>query len=213
VTGPRSDLTDPDIDDVADALTGVTLPCPCSHPSGEIGDAVQDIVDQRYDILPIHEDGCTCGCAQRGVKDRTVLGDIGFAAGEHSVDAFRQFRVFCELEQKLERFIDDAILRIIQFDTHGRGGEAFAAGRIIGEQIAQMPIPNLFMVRFQSVPRAASRGRDATRLALPLLAFLLCSSSEKSALAAILLGTRGLSGTPTNQARKNGRASRVCGGL
>ena len=87
----------------------------------------------RHDVLPVHDDGCPGGSAQRGVKNCAVLRDIDLAAGKHRVDAFPQSRLVCELDQKLERFIGDAIFGIVQFDTCGRSGEAFAAGGVVGE--------------------------------------------------------------------------------
>ena len=74
-------------------------------------------------------------------------------AGEHRVDAFPQSRVSCELEQKREGFVGDAILGVIQFDAGGGGREPLAACGIFGEQLAEMQLANFSIVGFEGLPR------------------------------------------------------------
>ena len=47
---PEVRSADADVDYVADALAGVTLPGAIAQPIGEIGHLVQDGVDLRHDI-------------------------------------------------------------------------------------------------------------------------------------------------------------------
>jgi hypothetical protein len=48
------------------------------------------------------------------VQDRTVFRDVDLLAAEHGVNALAQAGFIGELQEQLEGFVSDAVLRVIQ---------------------------------------------------------------------------------------------------
>jgi hypothetical protein len=95
------------------------------------------------------------------MQDGSLLGDIDLFAPKHGVNTGVQAGFLGELQEKLERCVRDAILRVIQIDAQGLDGQAFAARRIIREQLAKMQFPDLLEMGFEGLPsRALSEGWD-----------------------------------------------------
>ena len=76
--------------------------------------------------------------AQRHVQDGPLLGDVDLLAAKHGVDPLAQAGFLGQLKQQLERFVGDAILRVIEVNARGLGCHALAALGIIREQLAEM---------------------------------------------------------------------------
>ena len=87
---PEVGAADADVDDVADALAGVALPCAAAHAVGEVGHPVEHGVDLGHDVLAVDDDRRAARCAQRHVQHGAVLGDVDLLAREHGVDALAQ---------------------------------------------------------------------------------------------------------------------------
>src|SRR5262252_6205835 len=81
---------DADVDDVANALTRVSLPLAVADPIGELRHLVEHCVDMRYDILAIDDDRGPPWRTQGNVQHSAVLGDVDLVAAEHCVDALAQ---------------------------------------------------------------------------------------------------------------------------
>jgi hypothetical protein len=56
------------------------------------------------------------------------------------------------LKQKLERFVGDQILRVIEINSQTLDRQPFPALGIVGKEIAEMRLLNLFRVSFESLP-------------------------------------------------------------
>jgi len=65
--------------------------------------------------------------AQGHVQHRSVLGAVDFLAREHGVDAFAQAHRLGQIQQQAQRFLRDAVLRIVQKQAGGLGAEALGA--------------------------------------------------------------------------------------
>ena len=93
------------------------LPLATTDSVGEIGHTVEHGVHLWRHVLAVHDYGCISRCTQRGVQNRSLLRDIDFLSAKHRVDSFPQARFLGELQQQVEGFGRDAILRIIEKKT------------------------------------------------------------------------------------------------
>ena len=109
-------------------------------------------MDVRYDVPAIHQDAGFFRRPQRDVQRRAVFGEVDFVAAKHGVDAFPQPGFGCQLEEQLQRFVGDAVFRIIQIESGGLQGHSFAAFWICGEEITKVQIAGLLEVRGQGAP-------------------------------------------------------------
>ena len=85
---------DADVDDVADALAGVSLPCSAANLVGEGGHLVEHSVHAGDYIFAVDLDRFAFGRAERDVQDGAVFGDVDLVAAEHRVDALLQAALF-----------------------------------------------------------------------------------------------------------------------
>ncbi len=81
---------DADIDDIADALAGMTVPFPAAQPGGKIGHLVEHGVHVGHDVASIVHEASVARRAQRDVQHRAVFGDVDLVAAEHGRDALRE---------------------------------------------------------------------------------------------------------------------------
>ena len=87
---PEVGTADADVDHVADAFAGVTLPCAAPDPVGEIGHLVQHGVNLGHDVLAVNDDRRRSRRAQGHVQNGTVLRDVDLVTPEHGVDSLAQ---------------------------------------------------------------------------------------------------------------------------
>ncbi len=90
------------------------------------------------DVFAVDHDRFAFGRAQGDVQDGAVFRDVDLVAAKHRFDVLLQAALFGELEEQLERFIGDAVLRVIEEDADGFGGVARAALRILVEELTQV---------------------------------------------------------------------------
>jgi hypothetical protein len=86
------------------------------------------------------------------VQDGTLLGDVDLLAMEQAVDVRPQIGLLGELQEELERLVGDAVLRVVQEDADGLGGQALAAPRIVGEELPEMQTTDRPGVGFEGLP-------------------------------------------------------------
>ena len=139
---PEVGAADADVDDVANALAGVALPRAAADAVGEVGHLVEHGVDLRHHVLAVDDDGCSSRRAQGHVQDGPVFRDVDLLAPEHGVDALAQAGFLGQLQEQLERFVGDAVLRVVEVDAHRLGGHALAALGVVREELAQMQLPD-----------------------------------------------------------------------
>jgi hypothetical protein len=58
----------------------------------------------------------------------------------------------CQVEQEPQRLFGDAVLRIIEVDAGGFGLHPLATLRVVGEQLAQVPVADHAMMGFKRLP-------------------------------------------------------------
>ena len=125
--------------DVANAFSGMARPGAAADPVGEIGHLVEHGVHFGHDVLAIHYDGGALRRAQGDVQNGAVFGDIDFLAAEtwrRSSCADPDSSASCN--EELQRFVGDAILRVIEINACGLNRHPLSALRVIREQLPQM---------------------------------------------------------------------------
>ena len=129
---------DPDINDVANALAGVSLPFAGADAAGEFRHLIEDGVDLGHDVFAVQHNRFVFGRAEGHVQHGAMLGEVNFVSAKHGVDLRAQARLLGQLEEEAESLLRDAILRIVEEDTHGFGGHALAALGVFREQASEM---------------------------------------------------------------------------
>jgi hypothetical protein len=64
------------------------------------------------------------------------------------------------LTEELDRFVGNAILRVIQVDAHSLGRETLTAFWVIREQIAEVQLPDFLTMPFERLPYRPLGNRD-----------------------------------------------------
>ena len=134
--------------------------CPFHSPLrtrlAEVGHLVEHGVDLGHNVFAIDDDGCSFRRAQGHVQDRPLLRDVDLLAAKHGVDSRSQARLLGQLQEKLEGFVGDAVLRVVQEEPRSLGRHPLAALGVIREELAQMQFPDLLVVGFEELSRPAA---------------------------------------------------------
>src|SRR5262249_17213274 len=75
-----------DVDDVADALSGVTLQLTAADAVRKRGHLVEDGVNLRHDVFAVDDDRCPPGCTECHVQHRAIFRDVDLFAAKHRLD-------------------------------------------------------------------------------------------------------------------------------
>ena len=152
---PEVGAADADVDDVANALAGVALPGAAAHAVAEVRHLVEHGVHLGHHVLAVDDDGGAARRAQGHVQDRAIFRDVDLLTPEHGVDARAQAGFLGQLQEELEGFVGDAVLRVIEVEAHGLDRQALAACGIIRKELAEMQFPDLLMVGREGLPGRA----------------------------------------------------------
>ena len=123
-----------------------------------------------HDVLAVHDDRRAARRAQRDVQHGAVLGHVDLVAAEHGVDALAQAALLGESTEQRQRLVGDAVLRVVEVEAGGFRRQALAAGRVVGEERAQMQAAD----RLRSGPASAFHAGRAVSggVSVILLSFL-----------------------------------------
>ncbi len=80
-------------------------------------------MDSRHDVFPVDEYRLAERCTQGDMQYRPLLRRVDLVAAKHCRDTARQTARFGECEKQAQRLIGDAILRIVEIESGGLGGE------------------------------------------------------------------------------------------
>src|SRR5215472_1317 len=138
---------DADVDDVTNPLTSVPLPFTAADAVGEIRHPVEHRMNMWDDVLAIDDNRCPSWRPQGNVQHSPVLGGSDFVAPEHRVDARAQTALFGQFNEQPYGFIGDAVFRIVEIHTGSLHRQLLTTLRIVSEQVAQMPIAHLLVMR------------------------------------------------------------------
>jgi len=87
------------------------------------------------------------------VEHGALLGRVDTVAAEHRLDLLAQPARVGQSDEKTDRLIRDAVLRVIEGQAGGLHGEALAARRVVGEQRSQVHVAHLLVMRHKRPPR------------------------------------------------------------
>src|SRR5262245_46722268 len=150
--GPEIRSADADIDDIADALVRVALPCAAAHSLGEIRHPVENGPDLGHDIRAVAFDGCAARRTQGHVQHCAVLRDVDLVAAEHRLHALLEPGLSGELDQQLQRLVGHAVFGVVKIESHGLDREPLAALGVLCKELPQMQIFEPLVVRLQRFP-------------------------------------------------------------
>ncbi len=166
--GPQVRSPDADIHDVADALAGVTQPLPAADPVRERSHPVEHGMHLGHHVDAVDEDRRAARCSQRHVQHGALLGQVDPVAAEHGVDARAQAGLFRKFEQQADRVVGGAVLRIVQVHTGCLERHAFAAGRVLRKEAAQVPRSDRLAMLLESRPgRQCCHGSNVGHVTCP----------------------------------------------
>src|SRR5207253_10937435 len=97
-------------------------------------------------------------------------------AAEHGINAPGQAAFLGQPEQQTECRIGYAMLRVVEIESGGFGGQTLAPAWIVGEELAQMPLAHLLVVFSQGFPRRERSQRWLRGHRWPALVDAPCSS-------------------------------------
>src|SRR5262249_58666691 len=84
---PEVGTADTDIDDVANAFSGMALPLAAADAVGEFGHLVEHGMNVAHHALSLDYNRRPSWRTQRNVQDPAIFRDVDFLASEHRVDS------------------------------------------------------------------------------------------------------------------------------
>jgi hypothetical protein len=122
-----------DIDDVADAFAGVPQPLAAANLVGKSRHPIENHMYFRYNVYAVHKHALALGGTQGGMQHRVLFGHVDFVAVEHGLNACVQAAFLRQGQQKLQAFVGDAVLGVIEINAGRLGSKPCTALRISGE--------------------------------------------------------------------------------
>jgi hypothetical protein len=118
-------------------------------------------VRMRRPLAAVHLDPGSGRGAQRDVQHRSTLRRIDLLAGEHRLDVSAQAGPFGQGDEQGDGRRGEPVLRIVEVDAVRLGGERLPAGRVLGEQPAQVHVGDFGGVLLERRPlgRRVDRNR------------------------------------------------------
>ena len=151
---------DTDVHDRADAAAGGSDPGAGAHLLGECGEPVELLVDGLDDVLAVDHERSRARHAERDVERGASFRDVDRLAAEHRLHLLLEPALDGELPEELHRVVGDAMLRVVEIEALGLGGQTLASARIAGEELAEIEVANLPVVPLEPPPH----GRLAEQL-------------------------------------------------
>src|SRR4029079_17899066 len=179
---------EPDVDDVADALAGIAAPLAVADLVGKGSHPIEHRVHFGNDVDAVDDDPFALRRPQGDVKNGAFFRDVDPVAREHGRDARLQAARLGEIHQQPDRLLADSVLRVVEINPGAFGGEAFAAPRVVGKELPQMPVLQCSPMHRQRFPRRAIGQRLGLRLrsgAHRRLRYTRATFSSASLLSAI----------------------------
>ena len=89
------------------------------------------------------------------MQHSSLLCGVDLLPAKHRLDSRLQAGLLGEPKKQLERLVGDAILGVVQVEAHSLHRHPLAARWIVREELSQMKIRRLFVVRIERIPRVA----------------------------------------------------------
>jgi hypothetical protein len=108
-----------------------------------------------HDVDTIDDNALGLGRAQGSVQHGALFRHVDPLTAEHRGHALTQTAFPGQSHEQSDRFIGDAVLRVVEVNTGGFGAQARAPARIFGEELPQMQITDRCAMCFERLPRRA----------------------------------------------------------
>ena len=112
-------------------------------------------MDLLDDVLPVDDERPVARHPQGDVKDGAVLGRVDVLAAEHRLTALGEPGLRREGGEQGDRLVGDPVLRVVEVEAHGLGGQALPPVRIGGEQVAEVHARDLGVVALERLEAVA----------------------------------------------------------
>ena len=116
---------------------------PLADVVGEGRHAVEHRVHLGHDVHAVHHDPLARRRPQGDVKHGPLLGHVDLLAAEHGLDASGEAALVGQPQQQPERLVGDAMLRVVEVEAGGLGGQALARAGVVGEDLPQVQLADL----------------------------------------------------------------------
>src|SRR5206468_4641087 len=133
----------------------VARPVAVSHAGREVRHAVEHRVYLRNHVLSVDDDRLATWRPERHVEDRAVFGDVDLLAAKHGVDALTQPDLLGEADEEAERLVGYAVLRVVEVQADTFDRQAFAATRVVGEELAEVDVADPRVMLAEGLPGRA----------------------------------------------------------
>ena len=123
-----------------------------------------------HHVLPVDRQRGVGRQAQRGVQYCAVLGSVDVLAGVHGVATLFESGRPCQVHQQHQRFAGHPVLAVVDVEVADRQCQLGAAGRVLGEELAEVFSGDLIMVAAQRFPgrrRGDVHSMDPSAIRLP----------------------------------------------
>ena len=147
---------------------------------GEIRHRVEHLVDVRHHVGAVDLDAGAARRAQRDVQHGAAFRGVDLLAGEHRIAPLRHAALFGQLQQQPQRLVGDAVLRVVEEQARAFGREALRPAGIVGEQLAQMHVLDLRMMRRKRLPGRRARSERSSAFSRVQARTLLLASIAPS---------------------------------
>jgi len=139
---------DPDIDDIPDRFSRITLPLSRKNIVRKTFHLFQDGIDFRHDIRAIDKERLIGPVPQRHMKDGAVLGFVNLFAGKHLLHRLFQPALPGHCDQETHRFPVDDIFGVIDEDLLESGGKGWEPAGIPAKEVRHGPVPHRLIMLF-----------------------------------------------------------------
>jgi hypothetical protein len=103
-------------------------------------------------VDPVDDEALCCGATKRDMENTTVLGGVDPITGEHRIDPFGESCPTGQTQKEGKGCIRDAVFGVVDKKVGDRGGVTLGAFRIVSEQLSEVVLADLIVVRFESGP-------------------------------------------------------------
>ena len=149
---PQVGTADADIDDIGDALAGITLPPARNDLVGKGLHLLKYGIHRRHDVLPIYVYRFLGAVAQGHMQYRPPFRLVDRLSGEHLSDAFAKPALLRQIQQQVHRLCRDAVFGEIDQDIFEFQRELFKAPGVFGKELLHVAFLQELIMGVQFFP-------------------------------------------------------------
>jgi len=117
--------------------------------------AIKDGLDFRHHVRAIHGNRGSARRAQGGMQHSAVFSEIDLVTPEHRLNPVAKTAILCQRNEQPNGFVRYPVFRVIQIKAFRLNGQPLTTVRIVGKELAKVPVFDLGVMRGKCVPRGA----------------------------------------------------------